>query len=227
MQAKIDKYGFALYWSQTMMPYLRTLIAKRDSRDLPIAVSEISIGNGIPNDTAQTQNMFTVLESVDVIASFAASGLRSFQWFDANAAGPSDYWMITTDKARPMFYAFAAWSKMGDRILGTSSTVSPHDVAAYAARKGDGSIQVLVINKTNSSHPVTLTFNGSSPAGKPQAIDKIEPATAGSDTSTSILYNGAADPLPSALPAPAKSTATASPTYTIAPYSLAVLGFGP
>jgi hypothetical protein len=227
MQANIDKYGFALYWSQTMMPYLRQLIAKRDSRDLPIAISEISIGNGVANDSAQTQNMFTVLESVDAIASFASSGLRSFQWFDANAAGPSDYWMITTGQARPMFYGFAAWSKMGDRVIGTSSNVSPHDVAAYATRKADGSVQVLVINKTDSSHPVSLTFDGWSPAGKPLAVDKIEPATAGSDAATSLLYNGAADPLPSALPAPATSSAAASPTLTIAPYSLAVMSFGP
>ena len=226
-EAKIDKYGFALYWSQTVMPYLRTVIAKHDTRNLPIAVSEISLGNGIPNDPAQTQNMFTVLESVDVFASFASSGLRSFQWFDANAAGPSDYWMITPSKTRPMFYAFLAWAKMGNRVIGTSSDVSPHDVAAYATRKSDGSVQVLLINKTNSSHPVSLAFKGLSPAGKPLAIDEIKPATAGSDASPSILYNGAADPLPSALPAPTLSTATAGPTYTIAPYSLAVLNFGP
>lgn len=226
-EAKIDKYGFASYWAQTVMPHLRTVIAKRDTRDLPIAVSEMSLGNGIPKDAAQTQNMFTVLESVDVIASFASSGLRSFQWFDANAAGPSDYWMITTAQTRPMFYAFLAWSKMGPQVIGTSSDASPHDVAAYATRKGDGSVQVLLINKTDSSHPVSLSFKGSSPAGKPLAIDELQPATAGSDLSTSIRYNGAADPLPGALPAAATSTATAAPTYTIAPYSLAVLRFGP
>jgi hypothetical protein len=227
MQANIDKYGFALYWSQTMMPYIQSVVAKYDSRNLPVAISEISIGNGIPNDGGQTQNMFTVLESVDAFASFAASGLRSVQWFDANAAGPSDFWMITTDKARPMFYAFAAWSKMGQEVVGTTSDVNPHDVAAYATRKSDGSVQVLLINKTDSSHMVSLSFNGFTPSGKSLAIEEVQPATAGSDGSTSILYNGATDPLPSALPAPKSSTATASPSYAIAPFSLAVLRFGP
>src|SRR5204862_3699493 len=119
-------------WGGTVMPYLLGIVAKHDTGDLPIAVSERSIGNGVPNDSAQAQNMFTVLETLDTIGAFASSGLRSFQWFDANAAGPADFWMITTDKARPIYYAFAAWAKMGTAVLPVSSSVNPHDVAASA-----------------------------------------------------------------------------------------------
>ena len=227
-EAKIDKYGFAIYWANTVMPYLRGVIAKHDTRDLPIAVSEISIGNGVPNDAGQAQNMFTVLETLDTIGAFASSGMRSFQWFDANAAGPADFWMITTDKTRPIYYAFAAWAKMGSVVLPVSSSVNPHDVAAYATRKPDASVQVLLINKTSSSHDVTLTFDGFSAAGKMLQVWNAKPATAGSDGATSVVFNGAMDPLPSALPSPASSTNTAAnPTYTVPAFSLAVLAFGP
>ena len=227
-QANIDKYGFAPYWSQTVMPYLRTLVAKYDTRDLPIAISEISIGNGIANDSSQTQNMFTVLESLDTIGAFASSGLRSFQWFDANAAGPSDFWMITTSAARPIYYSFAAWSQMGDVVLDLTSSASPHDIGAYATRKSDGSVQVLLINKTASSHTVTMTFRGFAASGKVLQTFTARPATAGSDTSTSVVYNGATDPLPASLPAPATSTnADATPSFALDAYSLAVLAFGP
>jgi hypothetical protein len=226
-QAQIDKYGFGVYWANTVMPYLRGVIAKHDTRDLPIAVSEISIGNGVANDSAQAQNMFEVLETLDTIGAFASSGLRSFQWFDANAAGPADFWMITTDKARPVYYAFAAWAKMGTVVLPVSSSVNPHDVAAYATRKPDGSVQVLLINKTSSSHDVTMTFSGFSAAGKTMQIWSAKPATAGSDASTSVVFDGATDPSPSALPAPASSTNTAAkPVTTVPAYSLAVLNFG-
>jgi hypothetical protein len=227
-QANIDKYGFAYYWAQTVMPYVRGIIAKHDTRDLPIVVSEISVGNGIANDTTQTQNMFSVLETLDVIGAFAASGLRSFQWFDANAAGPSDFWMITTSAARPIFYAFAAWSTMGSQVLDVTSTANPHDVATYATAKADGSVQVLLINKTNSAHDITLAFAGFTPVAKSLAVISVGPATAGSDLSTSVLYNGAEDPAPGALPAPANSTnSDASPSYSLPAYSLAVLAFGP
>jgi hypothetical protein len=227
-QAKIDKYGFAYYLAQTLVPYVRGIIAKHDSRDLPIIISEISVGNGIANDSAQTQNMFSVLETLDVTGAFAASGVRSFQWFDANAAGPSDFWMITTSKARPIYYASVAWSRMGSQVLGVTSSANPHDVAVYATKKADGSVQVLVINKTSSAHNVTIAFTGFSATGKALRVDTAGPATAGSDTSTSVVFNGATDPLPTALPAPKSSTNTgAGASVSVAAYSLGVLSFGP
>jgi hypothetical protein len=225
-EAKIDKYGFAVYWANTVMPYLRGIIAKHDTRDLPIAVSEISIGNGVANDSGQAQNMFTVLETLDTIGAFASSGLRSFQWFDANAAGPADFWMITADKTRPIYYAFAAWARMGKVVLPVTSSVNPHDVAAYATHKADGSVQVLLINKTSSSHDVTMTFDGFAAAGKALQVWSAKPATAGSDTATSVVVNGAPDPTPAAMQEPARNANKAdTPVYTLPAYSIAVLDF--
>jgi hypothetical protein len=227
-QAKIDKYGFAFYLAQTLVPYVRTIIAKHDSRDLPIVISEISVGNGIANDSSQTQNMFSVLETLDVIGALAASGVRSFQWFDANAAGPSDYWMITTSKARPIYFASVAWSRMGNQVLGVTSQVSWHDFAVYATKKADGSVQVLLINKTNAMHAITIAFTGFDPTGKTVRVDTVGPATAGSDTSTSVVFNGATDPPPTALPAPKSSrNPGATGGIMVPPYSLTVLSYGP
>jgi hypothetical protein len=227
MQAKIDKYGFALYWSAAMMPYLRSLIAKYDSRNLPIAISEISLGNGIPNDSAQTQNMFSVLETLDTVGAFAVSGLRSFQWFDANAAGPSDFWMITPTAPRPLFYAFTAWAAMGRDMLRVDEDATPHDLAVYASRRADGTLAVLLINKTKTAHGVTLSFNGSSVMGRSMATTTLEPSTAAQDTATSVVYGGATNPAPTALPAPVMATAGASPTIQLAAYSAAIVTFLP
>jgi hypothetical protein len=182
----------------------------------------------VPNDAAQKQNMFSVLETADTIAGLASSGLRSFQWFDANAEGPMDFWLITKDAPRPIYYSFVAWSKMGDHMLALSSDVNPADVAAYATKRADGAVQVLLINKTSSAHDVTLSFDGYDPSGKSLAVYSAAPADEGKDTGSSVLYNGTANPLPSALPEPAKSTnADAKPKYSLPAFSLAVLAFGP
>ena len=222
----IGKHGFALYWANTVMPYLRALIAKHDSRDLPIVVSEISVGNGVPN-APQMQNMFSVLATLDTIAAFAASGLRSFQWFDANAEGPADFWMITKDAARPTYYAFAAWAQMGDHVLALRSDTNPVDVAAYATKRRDGSVQVLLINKTDSAHEVALTFDGFDPKGKTAALYTGAPAGGSpSDAATTVLYNGEPNPSPTALPAPTKLAITDSkPKHELPPFSFAVLVF--
>jgi hypothetical protein len=226
-EAKITKYGFALYMANNVIPYVRGLIAKHDSRDLPIAISEISIGNGVPNDAAQKQNMFSVLETADTIAALASAGLRSFQWFDANAEGPMDFWLITKDSLRPIYYSFVAWSKMGNHVLELSSDVNPVDVAAYATKSADGSVQVMLINKTSSMHTVTLSFDGFNPNGKRIAVYRVNPADH-KDTDSSLFYNDMPDPALSALPGPATNTNIYDkPEYGLSAYELAVLVFGP
>jgi hypothetical protein len=226
--ANIDKYGFAMYWAGDVMPHIRRIIAKHDTRDLPIVVSEISVGNGVPKDAGQKQNMFTVLGTLDTIGAFATSGVRSFQWFDANAAGPADFWMITRDRARPIFYAFAAWSRMGRVLLNVTSNANHQDLAAYATQRDDGSLQVLVLNKTASEHEVRLTFDGYNAAGKRAELTMLTPATPGNETSQSISYNGKVDPSPGALPPPTSSSLEDATARQLLPaYSAAVLHLAP
>jgi hypothetical protein len=227
-QAKIDKYGFALYWANTVMPYLRALIAKHDTRDLPIVLTEVSLGNGIAKDAGQKQNMFSVLGTLDVIGAFAVSGLRSFQWFDANAEGPSDFWIATKTDPKPLFYAFAAWARMGNVVADVTSSARHQDVATYATKSGDGAVQVLVVNKTASAHDVELSFDGFDPKGKAVRVDLVSPQTSGTDTSAGVLWNGAANPMPGKLPSAAAKPAAASVIVQSVPaFSAAVVSIGP
>jgi hypothetical protein len=227
-EAGIGKHGFAPYWANTMMPYLRALIARHDSRPLPIIVSEISLGNGLAKDPAPKQNMFSVLVTLDAIGAFAASGVRSFQWFDANAEGPADFWLITKDATRPTFYAFAAWARMGRHVLALRSDASPVSLGAYATKKPDGSVQVLLINKTDSAHQVALTFDGFDPHGKPIAIHSGSPAGHAGERATSVVYNGEPSPRPEALPPPRRAVvADRVPELTVGAYSFAVVELGP
>lgn len=227
-EAKIDKYGFALYWANTLMPHVRRIIRKHDSRPLPVVVSEISIGNGVPNDKDQIQNMFSVLGTLDVIGAFAASGVRSFQWFDANAGGPMDFWLITKDRARPIFYAFAAWARMGSLVLDVESSVHHRDVASYATKKPDGSVQVLIINKTSSPHPVEVSFDGFDATDKSVQIVSVAPADGGGEASRSVLFNQQRDPRPGELAAPARHiNAGAFVSHRLPAHSAAVLLIGP
>jgi hypothetical protein len=86
----------------------------------------------------------------------------------------------------------------------------------------------LLINKTSSTHEVSLAFDGFDPNGKKLDVTSAGPAGASDDRATSVSYNGANDPLPAALPAAASSTNSADkPTYSVPAYSLAVLSFGP
>jgi hypothetical protein len=221
-EAGVDKYGFAQYWSKTAMPYLREQIAKYDSRPLPIAITEISAGNGIPNDAAQTQNMFSVLATLDTLASFAVSGVHSVHWFDANAAGPSDYWLMTASEPRPIFYSFVLWARMGGKMLSVSTGLDPHQVAVYAARDDNGNVQVLGINKTAAPVDLALNITGLDVSGRESVVDLVEPSDAGKDSSLQVKLNGMVGPTPDALPSSKRYAAAAVPTFSLPAYSAAV-----
>jgi hypothetical protein len=224
-EAKIEKYGFATYWANTLVPHVRSIVRRHDSRDLPIVVSEVSLGNGIPHDAGQAQNVFTVLATLDLIGAFAASGVRSFQWFDANAAGPADFWMITRDSARPIFYAFAAWAKMGSTVLALSSEFDHDELGSYATSRADGSVQVLLINKSAEPRELELAFEGLDVSGRQLEITSLLPATPASDQGRSVLYNGQADPPPGALPPAERQTLGPGPLRRRLPaFSAVVLG---
>jgi hypothetical protein len=223
-EAGVDLYGFAQYWPWTLMPYLRKQIAQYDTRALPVAISEVSVGTA--NDANGNGAMSAVLRTLDLIGAFAFSGVHSFQWFDANAAGPSDFWMITKTAVRPTFYSFVAWAQMGDRMLNFESTANPQRLAVYGTSKTDGSVQVLLINKTATAHVVTLKFRGFVPAGKAMRLTIIK-SSDGSDIASSIVYNGVSGPEPTALPPPTSSTATTAPEVTVPAYAIVVVEIGP
>ena len=221
-EAKTDLYGFAQYWPSTLMPYVRTLIAQYDDRTLPVAISEVAIGAA--SDSNGNGSMSAVLRTIDLIGAFAASGVHSFQWFDANAAGPSDFWLITSSAVRPCFYAFAAWARMGDHVLALDNSGNPHDVSMYATSKTDGSVQVLVINKTSTAHAVSLAFSGFDQAGKSMTVTTAN-SSDGTDTTGTVMFNGAKNPAPSAITAPTATAAATNPQINVPAYSFAVVEF--
>jgi hypothetical protein len=221
-EAKTDLYGFAQYWPDTLMPYLRQLIAQYDDRDLPVAISEVSIGAA--SDSNGNGSMSAVLRTIDLIAAFAASGVHSFQWFDANAAGPSDFWMITASAVRPCFYAFEGWAQMGNQVLGLDNSANPHDVSMYGTSKADGSVQVLVVNKTNSAHAVSFAFSGFDANGKSMAVTTAN-SSDGTDSTGAVVFNGAKNPAPAGISTPVASVAGAKPQISVPAYSFAVVSF--
>jgi hypothetical protein len=111
---------------------------------------------------------------------------------------------------------------MGTDVLAVDQDANPHDLAIYASRRSDRGLTVIVINKTSSAHAVALNFSGASVAAMTMTTTRIEPSPAGSDTATSVSYNGAVNPPPRSLPAGASQSA-ATPTINVAAYSVAVV----
>jgi MYXO-CTERM domain-containing protein len=127
------------------------------------------------------------------------------------------------DSPTPTWYAMVLWGVMGDQLLGLTETSDPGTgVSCYASSRGDGSIQVLIINKGAASQSVEVQLGAASP--DTVGISTLVPAT--DQTSMNVTYNGAMNPAPASLPAPTQmSVGSTSFTETVPAYSIALLDF--
>jgi hypothetical protein len=102
-------------------------------------------------------------------------------------------------------------------------------VSAYASRRPDGSLQVVIINKDSAAAPLNLTFNGVNPSGGSVKIYELKPASGGV-WDKDVIYNGVTMPdvTASSLPAPTTRTVSgATFSWTPPAYSLTLLDFTP
>src|SRR5260370_40641504 len=94
------------------------------------------------------------LVTADMIGAFADSGVAGYQYFDI--PGANNWGMLSgggdsrpLDTPTPAAYALALWKVMGDRVLPFTQSADPSSlVSVHVTTRGDGSVQLLAVNKT-------------------------------------------------------------------------------
>lgn len=176
--------------------------------------------------------------NADVIGAFARTGVAGHCFFGCihgATNGGSGAWGILygngeskpLDTPTPSYYVFPIWTKMGTQVLSVASTADSLKVlGAYAHKRNDGSVQVMLINKSAQT-TVDINLTGVDPTGHHAKIYELKPVT---DTlSTDVIYNGTVDPNPSGaadLPAPWDSICKGpTTTRTLPAFSITMIDF--
>ena len=247
-----QKRGTAQGWTKCM-EYIRGAINQYDSRNLPVYITEWNWGAGDKCDGAK--KLSNALGVADCIGMFLRTGVAGQNFFCLQKINRG--WGVLAMKqdslpqngAAPTYYALALASQMGGAVLETANSADEANVlSAYATRKKNGSVQVMLINKSGEAQPVQLAFRGYSAVGKAASIYTLqgvsgapkenEVATAAAPApsvdvlvnDTEVVVNGVKSPKPDtgALPKPRTLSLTAQPvSYTVPPCSLAVLVIAP
>ncbi|HEY6559810.1 MAG TPA: hypothetical protein VI072_21150 [Polyangiaceae bacterium] len=225
----------AQYWESSNGPwnFIKSTIANHDTRSLPVYISEWHIGSPY---AAFNSSMANALVTADMIGAFADSGVAGQQYFTIHNVDtdPNSWGLLhssgesrPTDSPTPNYYAMVLWGRMGDRVLNLTQSADPaRGVSHYAAKKADGAVQVLSINKSNAAETVTTSFTGFNPTGRNVSMYTLTPV--GDRTSRDVRYNGVTNPSPSALPAAAtQSVSGASFSHVLAANSISLLDFAP
>jgi hypothetical protein len=186
-----------------------------------------------PNDPNGTVG--AALANADVIGAFARSGVAGHAMFGAihrihynwGILGISATDGPGLDKPSPTYFILPIWTAMGNQVLPVTNTADSKTVlSAWAHKKSDGSVQVMLINK-GAQRTDTVAFRNHNPVGVRLRVFELRPVISGyADRNT--LYNGQTNPTPGTtdLPQPSWDTCDGQVYIrTLPAYSITMLDF--
>jgi hypothetical protein len=159
---------------------------------VPIAVTEYNLfDQGTVDPAGKMSQAVNALYIADYIGQMAQAGVTiANQWNLVNdtAGSGGDYGMLnsTTSDPLPQYYGLALWQLFGDQMLPIAAGFDPQTtLSAYAGVRADGTITLLVVNKSNTAQTASIDLDGSTVT----YTAKADVVTAEAMTSTGVTYN--------------------------------------
>jgi hypothetical protein len=213
------------------VPFIRSFTQK------PFWVTEWSaIGPTMEHaGTNFSKTVGLAIANADIIGKFTYSGVGGHCMFGA-IHNVQDNWGIlggqwdwrATDSPAPCYFVMPLWAAMGNIALERTNTSNDSsEVSAWATKESDGSVQVMLINKTYGARSETVTFSGCDPTGVQVQIHELRSASANYHAQD-VYYNGQHNPQPATSDLAAPETATCSGssfTRNLPALSITVLDF--
>lgn len=217
--------GFAQSW-QDNWNFIRIKTNK------PIYVTEWN--SFLHNSGNYPRTIGLAISNADVIGAFAKTGVEGHAYFGCIHLVDNNWGMfmgsnenMPLDTPTPAYYMFPLWKQMGPKVLNATHNANPSNTLnVWAHKKDNGSVQVMVINKS-VENAINISFNGYDPTGKKVTIYQLRSAT-NNPLDHNIYYNNVYNPSPQSndLPLPATMIAGSSMyTFNAPAYSVTVLDF--
>jgi len=144
-------------WERTI-PYLRNLIHETTGRDIPIGVTEVSSYWSAETKGPTTPDSFyNAIWYADVLGRMIKQGVfMANVWLLANRDG--GHGLIHGSDLRPTYYVFQMYNHFGGQQVYAASGIP--DVSIYAAKRGDGTLTLMVINLSDTEQQIPLQVQG-------------------------------------------------------------------
>jgi hypothetical protein len=226
-----SKRGAAQDWDDAMK-FIRGVIAEHDTRPLPLYVTEWNWGGGTDNTSAR--KLSNALGCADVVGAFLRSGVAGHTHFCLQKIDRNWGILAVAQDSRPQnqpsptYFGLALAARLSGRILDVASDADPRNVlSAYAADAADGTLRVLLINKSADQVDAVVSLGGpGATRTRSDVLVETLQGAGGDVEDEEVVFNGVRSPNPSRdeLPKPRLEPAAAR-SYVLAPYSLMLLTF--
>lgn len=184
-------------WAEIVSDVHKAFDQHAQGRRVPIAITEYNLFafQDLDNDQLMTQaaNALFLADSIGQMAQSGISIANQYNLANGRANNGTDYGMLDADSfARsPQYYVMPLWERFGEQILPVQSSYDPATtLSVYAGRSADGTLSLLVINKTGSPIESTIRFNGVEAFGS-GSLDLLSSAAL---DSREVSFNGLSDP---------------------------------
>ncbi len=163
-----------------IIPALRDLIRQTTGRELPIAVTEInSYWTNVSGGETTPDSFLSALWWADTLGRLIGQKVQIVAFFSLQS-NPSigSYGLLARRDVRPSYYVYRLYGQFGRQQVAAAS--GDPAISLYAARRADGALTVLAINRSDQSRSRSLQIVGFHPKPAVQAwlLDAEHPVEA-------------------------------------------------
>lgn len=163
-----------------IIPSLRDLIRRTTGRALPIAVTEInSYWTNVTGGPTTPDSFLSALWWADTLGQLISQDVQIVAFFSLQSnPAIGGYGLLSRRDTRPSYYVYRLYSHFGEQQVAAVS--GDPAISLYAARREDGALTVLAINRSDQSRNRRLHILGFDPGPAVQAwlLDAEHPVEA-------------------------------------------------
>jgi hypothetical protein len=150
-------------WDQTI-PYLRALIQEHAGRDLPLGVMEInSYWSHASGGETTPDSLASAIWWADVLGRLIRHRVEYVAHFVLQTNASQGGWgLLARNDVRPAYYVYQLYQKFGQELLRTEFDAQAA-VSLYAARRDDGALTLIAVNRGPDTAVETVQLIGFAP----------------------------------------------------------------
>jgi alpha-L-arabinofuranosidase len=148
--------------TDTMIDILRQDIRDTLGHDLPVAITEMnSHYTTTTGGEASPDSFYNAIWWADVLGRFIRQKVEMVSYFNLYTTAGSGFGLLGRYEPRPTYYVYLIYQRFGSELLAADS--SDPDLSIYAARREDGTLTLILINRAPDGKSKTLSLNGFTP----------------------------------------------------------------
>ena len=150
-----------------IIPALRALIRETTGQDKPVAVTEVNShwNKAVGRDTTP-DGFYNAIWWADVLGRLIRQQVYMVAYFALQTSPGAGPWgLLASTEVRPTYYVYRLYREFGDTLLEVTLPETGSRLSAYAARRKDGVLTLILVNREEVPATVPLTLVGGTVSG--------------------------------------------------------------